>query len=168
MRSVIKFLGDEKEASKIAKNIVRYRNEKKITNTTDLVKIIEKSKKKYSSKINPCTRTFQALRIFVNKEITELINGIISATKKLTGWKNFSRKFSFHRIELKYFFNNFSSNQSKPSRYVPEDIKEPVLFDDYKNNCLSHQKRKKIIGLDLQNLDLQQEVKIILFTQKTL
>ena len=46
LRSVIKFLGDEKEASKIAKNIVRYRNEKKITNTTDLVKIIEKSKKK--------------------------------------------------------------------------------------------------------------------------
>ena len=40
-------------------------------------------KKKYSDKINPCTKTFQALRIFVNKEITELINGIINATKKL-------------------------------------------------------------------------------------
>ena len=54
------------------------------SNTTDLVKIIEKSKKKiFSSKINPCTKTFQALRIFVNKEITELINGIINATKKL-------------------------------------------------------------------------------------
>ena len=136
LRSVIKFLGDEKEASKIANNIVRYRNEKKITNTSDLVKIIEKSKKKYSNKINPCTKTFQALRIFVNKEITELINGIISATKKLKpGGKILV--VSFHSIEdriIKYFFNNFSSNQSKPSRYVPEDIKkEPVLFDDYKN-----------------------------------
>ncbi len=136
LRSVIKFLGDEKEASKIANNIVRCRNEKKITNTSDLVKIIEKSKKKYSSKINPCTRTFQALRIFVNKEITELINGIISATKKLKpGGKILV--VSFHSIEdriIKYFFNNFSSNQSKPSRYFPEDTKkEPVLFDDYKN-----------------------------------
>ena len=55
---------------------------KKLPNTIDLVKIIKKSKKKnYSNKINPCTKTFQALRIFVNKEITELINGIINATK---------------------------------------------------------------------------------------
>ena len=47
-----------------------------------MVRIIEKSKKKnYSKKINPSTKTFQALRIFVNKEISELINGIIKATK---------------------------------------------------------------------------------------
>ena len=35
------------------------------------------------SKINPSTKTFQALRIFVNKEITELMNGIMVATKYL-------------------------------------------------------------------------------------
>ena len=46
LKRVIKILGDEKEASKIAKNIVKYRNNKKITHTADLVKIIEKSKKK--------------------------------------------------------------------------------------------------------------------------
>ena len=46
LKLVIKFLGDEKEAYRIAKNIVKYRNTKKITNTNDLVKIIEKSKKK--------------------------------------------------------------------------------------------------------------------------
>ena len=45
LKLVIKFLGDEKEASKIAKNIVKYRKLKKITNTADLVKIIEKVKK---------------------------------------------------------------------------------------------------------------------------
>ena len=66
------------------KQHVKNRNIKEISNTADLVKIIEKSKKKnYTSKINPCTKTFQALRIFVNKEITELINGIVNATKKL-------------------------------------------------------------------------------------
>ena len=84
LKLVIKILGDEKEASTIAKNIVKSRNIKKISNTSDLVKIIEKSKKKnYANKINPCTKTFQALRIFVNKEVTELINGIIYASKKL-------------------------------------------------------------------------------------
>ena len=47
LKLVIKILGDEKEASKIAKNIVKYRNIKKITNTLDLAKIIEESKKNY-------------------------------------------------------------------------------------------------------------------------
>ena len=106
LKLVIKILGDEKEASKIAKNIVKYRNIKKITNTLDLAKIIEKSKKNYSKKINPCTKTFQALRIFVNKEISELINGVIKATKKLKpGGKILV--VSFHSIEdriIKYFF----------------------------------------------------------------
>ena len=84
---------------------------KKITKVSQLVQIIEKSKKKnFYSKINPCTKTFQALRIFVNKEITELINGIINATKILKpGGKILV--ISFHSIEdriVKYYFSNFS------------------------------------------------------------
>ena len=47
LKLIIKILGEEKEASRIAKNIVKSREEKKITHTDDLVKIIEKSKKKY-------------------------------------------------------------------------------------------------------------------------
>ena len=137
LKLIIKILGDEKEASKIAKNIVEQRNIKKITNTIDLVKIIEKSKKKnYSSKINPCTKTFQAIRIFVNKEITELINGVINATKKLKpGGKILV--ISFHSLEdriIKYFFTNFSKNQTRPSRYLPENkATKTILFDEYKN-----------------------------------
>ena len=46
LKLIIKILGEEKEAAKIAKNIVKYRNEKKITKVNDLVNIIEKSKKK--------------------------------------------------------------------------------------------------------------------------
>ena len=49
---------------------------------SELVKIIESSKKKnYNKKINVCTKTFQALRIFVNKETSELIEGLIKATQ---------------------------------------------------------------------------------------
>ncbi len=145
LKSVIKILGEEKEASKIARNIVKYRNLKKITNTEDLVKIIEKSKKKFFNKINPCTKTFQALRIFVNKEITELINGIINAAKKLKpGGKILV--ISFHSIEdkiIKYFFTNFSKNKTKPSRYLPEDrLVEPSLFDTYRNKVLRPSKKE--------------------------
>ena len=52
LKLVIKILGEEKEASKIAKNIVQHRKIKKITSTADLVKIIEKSKKKKLFKKN--------------------------------------------------------------------------------------------------------------------
>ena len=137
LKLVIKIFGDEKEASSIAKNIVKQRKIQKITNTAELVEIIEKSKKKkYSSKINPCTKTFQALRIFVNKEITELINGIINATEKLKpGGKILV--ISFHSIEdkiIKYFFTNFSQNKSRPSRYLPESkVTDKTLFTKYKN-----------------------------------
>jgi 16S rRNA (cytosine1402-N4)-methyltransferase len=146
LRTVIKILGEEKEAFKIAKNIVKYRSEKKITNTADLVKIIEKSKKKnYLKKINPCTKTFQALRIFVNKEITELIYGVIKAAKKLKpGGKILV--VSFHSLEdriVKYFFTNFSSNKSRPYRYLPEKkIKDKALFDDYKNRVIRPSKKE--------------------------
>ena len=146
LKMVIRILGDEKEAPTIAKNIVKYRKVKKIINTTDLVKIIEKSKKKnLFNKINPCTKTFQALRIFVNKEITELINGIINATKKLKpGGKILV--VSFHSIEdkiVKFFFTNFSKNKSRPSRYLPEDkIIDLALFDEYKNKVYRPSKKE--------------------------
>ena len=146
LKLVIKILGDEKEASKIAKNIATYRNTKKISNTADLVKIIKKSKKKnYTSKIDPCTKTFQAIRIFVNKEINELINGIIIATKKLKpGGKILV--ISFHSLEdriVKYFFTNFSKNQSRPSRYLPENkVTKLILFEEYKNKVLRPSKKE--------------------------
>jgi len=146
LKLIIKILGEEKEAAKIAKNIVKFRSENKITKVKDLVSIIEKSKNKnYSSKINPCTKTFQALRIFVNKEITELINGIINATKTLKpGGKILI--ISFHSIEdkiVKYFFSNFSTNKSKPSRYVPEkDDSKTALFEEYKNKILKPSKKE--------------------------
>ena len=46
LKLIIKIFGEEKEAARIAKNIVKFRNEKKIIKVKDLVKIIEKSKKK--------------------------------------------------------------------------------------------------------------------------
>ncbi len=137
LKLIIKILGEEHEASKIAKNIVKARSKKEITRVDELVKIIENSKRKnFSSKINPSTKTFQALRIFVNKEITELIEGIICATKHLKpGGKILI--VSFHSIEdkvIKYYFSNFSKNRSKPSRYMPDIIREDSsIFEKYLN-----------------------------------
>lgn len=146
LKSIIKFLGDEKEAARIARNIVNTRKKEKITKTNQLVKIIENSKKKnFSKKINPSTKTFQALRIFVNKEVSELIYGIINATKKLKpGGKILV--ITFHSIEdkiVKYFFNNYSKNKSRSSRYFPENkIEQAYLFETYKNKVLKPSKKE--------------------------
>ena len=128
---IIKILGEEKEAKKIVKNIVKARSVKRISSVSELVKIIEKSKKKnYTKKINVCTKTFQALRIFANKEITELIEGITKATKFLKeGGKVIV--ISFHSIEdkiVKFYFNNYSENKSNPSRYLPEEKDRRNIF----------------------------------------
>ena len=169
LKKIIKILGEEQEASKIAKNIVKFRSVKKITRVDELVKIIEKSKKKISgSKINPSTKTFQALRIFVNKEITELINGIVVATKYLKpGGKILI--VSFHSIEdkiVKFFFTNFSMNRSKPSRYLPENNSDSFnLFEKYNNKITNLFKTSTNYRSNLK-LNTLREVKINLFFLK--
>jgi len=141
LKLIIKILGEEREASRIAKNIIKARTLKKIDTVTDLVRIIEASKKKnYNKKINVCTKTFQALRMFVNKETTELIEGLIKASKYVkSGGKIII--ISFHSIEdkiIKYYFTNYSSNKSNPSRYMPtENNQKNSFFEKYKNNFIT-------------------------------
>ena len=138
LRDIIKTFGEEEEALKISKNIVKERTKNLINTTDELVKIIKKSKKKNFKKINESTKTFQALRIFVNKEFTELIEGIIKATKILKpGGKLIV--ISFHSIEdkiIKFFFKNFSKNRSRSNKYLPENNENLSLFDDYKNKVI--------------------------------
>ena len=141
LKLVLKILGEEQEANRIVKNIIKARQIKKIETVSELVKIIESSKKKnYNKKINVCTKTFQALRIFVNKETSELIEGLIKATQFVKhGGKIII--ISFHSIEdkiVKYYFTNYSSNKSNPSRYMPiQSNKKNSFFEKYKNNFLT-------------------------------
>ena len=139
LKDIIKNFGDEEEASKIANNIIKERSKGQISTTDELVKIIKKSKKKvYKKKIDESTKTFQAIRIFVNREISELIEGIINAAKILKpGGKLIV--VSFHSIEdkiVKYFFKNFSKNQSRTSKYLPERVDNLCLFENYKNKII--------------------------------
>ena len=125
---IFKYFGDEKEAKFISKNIVRERDIKEI-NTEDLVKIIENTKRKKNFKVHSATKVFQALRIFVNKEISELIFGLINATKILKpGGKIVV--VTFHSLEdkiVKFFFKSLSEKKSI-SRYMPKIDEEDHLF----------------------------------------
>ena len=124
LEKIFKFFGEEKEAKRIANKIAKERTKKKI-DTQELVKIVNSSKRKKNYKIHSSTKIFQALRIFVNKEISELIYGLINATKVLK--KNgIIVVVSFHSLEdkiVKYFFKSLSENKSI-SRYLPK-INQP-------------------------------------------
>ena len=128
LEKIFKFFGEELEAKRIASNIVKERKTKKI-DTKKLVELVEKSKKRKSFKTNNSTKTFQALRIFVNKEISELINGLIAATKVLK--KNgILAVVTFHSLEdkiVKYFFKSLSEKKSI-SRYMPNINQPETLF----------------------------------------
>ncbi len=140
LNDIIRFFGEEKESYKISKNIINERKKSQILSSVDLAKIIKRSKKKdFNKKINVSTKTFQALRIFVNKEFSELINGLIEATKLIkSGGKIIV--ISFHSLEdkiVKFFFTNYSKNKSKVSRYLPDLSKENTLFENYKNKIIT-------------------------------
>ena len=128
LEKIFKFFGDEKDSKKIATAIIKNRVIKKI-DTQGLVKIIEASKKKKNNKIHLATKIFQSLRIFVNKEISELIFGLINAAKILKpGGKIIV--VTFHSLEdkiVKFFFKSLSEKKSI-SRYMPQIAQEDNLF----------------------------------------
>jgi len=129
LEKIFKFFGDEKEAKRIVNNILKERKIKSI-DTKSLVNLIEKTKRKKNFKTHSATKVFQALRIFVNKEVSELINGLISATKILKK-DGVLAVVSFHSLEdkiVKYFFKSLSKNQSI-SRYVPKLDQPKILFE---------------------------------------
>ena len=128
LEKIFKFLGDERDSKRIANKIVKNRKSKNI-NTQDLVKIIESSKRKKNFKIHSATKVFQALRIFVNREISELIYGLINATKILKPGGTIL-VVTFHSLEdkiVKFFFKSLSENQSI-SRYMPKTNEKDKLF----------------------------------------
>ena len=128
LEKIFKFFGEEKYAKKIASSVVKQRRINKI-DTKSLVELIEKTKKKKNFKIHSATKVFQALRIFVNKEITELIYGLIAAAKVLKK-DGILAVVTFHSLEdkiVKYFFKSLSEKKSI-SRYVPKIEESETLF----------------------------------------
>ena len=128
LAQIFKYFGEEKDSNRIAHNIVEDRAKREIT-TEELVRIIDSSKRKNNNKIHSATKIFQALRIFVNKEISELIYGLINAAKVVKK-DGVIAVVTFHSLEdkiVKYFFKSLSENKSV-SRYMPKGEEKVNLF----------------------------------------
>ncbi|MBR3133799.1 MAG: 16S rRNA (cytosine(1402)-N(4))-methyltransferase RsmH [Clostridia bacterium] len=106
--------GEEKFSRQIAKNIVKYRNTKKIETTKELVEIIETSIpfKYRNNDSHPAKRTFQAIRIEVNNEIKPLYNTIINSIDCLNQ-KGRLCVITFHSLEDRAVKNAFIDSEGR-------------------------------------------------------
>jgi len=137
LAQIFKYFGEEKDSNRIAHNIVEDRATREIT-TEELVRIIESSKRKKKLKTHSATKVFQALRIFVNKEISELIYGLINAAKVVKK-DGIIAVVTFHSLEdkiVKYFFKSLSENKSV-SRYMPKNEEKVNLFKNISKKAIS-------------------------------
>ena len=131
LAGVIFKYGDERKSRQIAKAIIAERNRGKIDRTLQLANIIKKAVGHYNDKIHPATRTFQALRIYVNEELKEIQEGLQKALSKLkTGGK--LSVITFHsgedKIVKEFMKEKAGKNNQSFSRYMPlpEDYNKKI------------------------------------------
>ena len=125
------FLGEEKQAGRIARAIERRRASEPFTTTRDLAKFIESvNPRKAKDKIHPATRVFQALRVFVNDELGELAQALFAAERALKPGGRLV-VVTFHSLEdriVKKFFAD-RSGKASGSRHMPMVEEKTATFE---------------------------------------
>lgn len=130
LANIIFLLGEERFSRQIARAIVRTRGEAPIASTRALADLVAAVVRTRPADIHPATRTFQALRIFVNDELGELVAALAAAERIL---KSGGRLVvvSFHSLEdriVKSFLVERSETRGG-SRHLPETIRPAPTFN---------------------------------------
>jgi 16S rRNA (cytosine1402-N4)-methyltransferase len=134
LANIIYKYGEEPRSRAIARAIVKARTEAPIRTTLQLVSAVERATGKYHGgmKTHPATRTFQALRIYVNRELDELEEGLEAAERILRAGGRLA-VVTFHSLEdriVKRFLAERSGNLPGSSRHVPDvNVKLPPTFE---------------------------------------
>lgn len=121
LADIIYRYGEERASRKIARAIVELREQSPITRTGQLAELVRRVVRRSKDGIDPATRTFQALRIYVNEELAELDRGLAAAAALLREGGRLAA-VSFHSLEdrrLKTFFQERSGAGPQPSRHMP-------------------------------------------------
>ncbi|MDO6587190.1 16S rRNA (cytosine(1402)-N(4))-methyltransferase RsmH [Salipiger sp. 1_MG-2023] len=131
LADVLYTYGEERASRRIAKAIVRARNEEPIVTTARLSSIVEAClPRPKPGQSHPATRSFQALRIAVNDEYGALWRGLMAAERALKpgGWLCV---VTFHSVEdrmVKRFFQSRSGRMGAVSRHAPLQETEAPQF----------------------------------------
>lgn len=122
--------GEERRSRAIARAIVEKRKEALFTTTTQLADLVRPIVGFERPGFDPATRTFQALRLYVNEELSELEGGL-KASEDLLKEGGRLVVVSFHSLEdriVKTFLKEKSGNLPHPSRYLPELPQTQAIF----------------------------------------
>ncbi len=122
IREVIATLGEERFARRVAEAIVNARGERPITRTGELAEIVARAVRTREPGKHPATRTFQALRMFINDELGQLERGLVAAAEVLAIGGRLA-VITFHSLEdraVKQFMQ-------RESRVAPELARMPVI-----------------------------------------
>ncbi len=131
LAAIFKAYGEERHAGRIARAIVAEREKEKIATTGRLAEIVAKvSPAGPKDKIHPATRVFQALRIFVNDELGQLVRALVAAEKMLRPAGRLV-VVTFHSLEdriVKRFLADRTGLAAGPSRHAPERAEAAPTF----------------------------------------
>ena len=131
LEKVIRDYGEERFAFQIAKAIVARRSVEPITSTGQLAALVAGAVKTREKGKDPATRTFQAVRIFINKELEELEAGLTQAYGLLAPYGRLV-VISFHSLEDRIVKRFMASKASvpQPDRRLPiraADLPKPAM-----------------------------------------
>lgn len=130
LATIIGVLGEERNAGRIARAIDKARKTGPITGTSQLAEIISVAAGgRGGARIHPATRTFQALRIFINRELEELALALLAAERVLIDGGRLV-VVAFHSLEdriVKRFLRD-RSKKASGSRHAPQIHAEPPTF----------------------------------------
>jgi 16S rRNA (cytosine1402-N4)-methyltransferase len=118
LKEVISQYGEERYARAIARAIVAQRTVTPITTTKQLAQLVASVIPRHEPGQNPATRTFQAIRIYINRELEEL-SLALPASAKLLASAGRLVVISFHSLEdriVKRFMRELSSSPELPAR----------------------------------------------------
>jgi 16S rRNA (cytosine1402-N4)-methyltransferase len=126
LANIIFILGEERHSRSVARAIIKARSGMRIETTRVLADIVSSVVHSRPGDIHPATRTFQALRIFVNDELGELVAGLQAAERILKSGGRLA-VVSFHSLEdriVKSFFTDRGKTRGG-SRHAP-DVERPA------------------------------------------
>ncbi len=122
--------GEEKRSRSVARVIIEKRKITPFTTTTQLADVIRSVVGFERVGFDPATRSFQALRLYVNNELGELEEGL-NASEALLKKGGRLVVVSFHSLEdrlVKTFLKEKSGNTPRPSRHAPNPLQKPPTF----------------------------------------
>ena len=121
--------GEERFSRRIARAIVRARGEQPIATTGQLAALVRRSMPRFPSRIDPATRTFQALRIWVNRELEGLDRFLEAAVRRLRAGRRLV-VITFHSLEDRVVKHTLRSLAQGQDAVVTVLTKKPIVPSD--------------------------------------